>query len=307
MVDLDGAFVDINGLVTRFADPQGYENPVQLGGGIRTLEHIENWLVARLRRVNLGTIAVHQCSPMKLKSFGQVVGIDAKGGKVAVSVGEFPNSASSNSRKSSRPCCRSLHDIDRDGIPLASTGPRRRTGDAVPFRSPWPAGLRLDRRHRCTALARRPQAEGAIPPAAPLRDGRSILESEALDLGQGRTGKEISTTLKASVIPRSRRSRRRPCRRRASISSIWDAGGSRQAAEAYDAAGADEPASTLPMASFRWDNRDDLRCREHGRAVLLPLIKLGGGATIAEDSVLPLCAQTRRRSPGCGHQLDFRG
>ena len=32
--------------------------PVQLGGGIRTLDHIENWLSRGLARVILGTVAV---------------------------------------------------------------------------------------------------------------------------------------------------------------------------------------------------------------------------------------------------------
>src|SRR3546814_6645246 len=34
------------------------KNPVQLGGGIRTLDHIENWLSRGLARVILGTVAV---------------------------------------------------------------------------------------------------------------------------------------------------------------------------------------------------------------------------------------------------------
>jgi phosphoribosylformimino-5-aminoimidazole carboxamide ribotide isomerase len=61
---------------------------VQLGGGIRTLAHIESWLTRGIRRVILGTIAVRDPALVKeaaAKWPGRVaVGIDAKGGKVAV-------------------------------------------------------------------------------------------------------------------------------------------------------------------------------------------------------------------------------
>ena len=62
--------------------------PVQLGGGIRTLDHIENWLSRGLTRVILGTVAVRDPALVieACRRFpGHVaVGIDAKGGKVAV-------------------------------------------------------------------------------------------------------------------------------------------------------------------------------------------------------------------------------
>ncbi len=62
--------------------------PVQLGGGIRSLKHIETWLEEGVSRVILGTIAVRDpelviqaCSEFP----GQiVVGIDARNGRVAV-------------------------------------------------------------------------------------------------------------------------------------------------------------------------------------------------------------------------------
>ncbi|MEP0585459.1 MAG: 1-(5-phosphoribosyl)-5-[(5-phosphoribosylamino)methylideneamino] imidazole-4-carboxamide isomerase, partial [Roseibium sp.] len=63
-------------------------NPVQLGGGIRTLEHIEAWLDKGITRVILGTVAVRDPELVKeaCKRFpGKIaVGIDAKGGYVAV-------------------------------------------------------------------------------------------------------------------------------------------------------------------------------------------------------------------------------
>ena len=63
--------------------------PVQLGGGIRTLQTMENWLTRGVRRVILGTVALHQPELVKeaCRLFpGQIaVGIDAREGYVAVS------------------------------------------------------------------------------------------------------------------------------------------------------------------------------------------------------------------------------
>lgn len=89
VVDLNGAFAgeSINGSAVE-AILKSTSNPVQLGGGIRTIEHIESWLSKGLARVILGTIAVRDPELVKqaCKLFpGKVaVGIDAKGGKVAV-------------------------------------------------------------------------------------------------------------------------------------------------------------------------------------------------------------------------------
>lgn len=89
VVDLNGAFEgqSVNGAAVE-AILKATKNPVQLGGGIRTLQHIESWLGKGLSRVILGTIAVRNPDLVKqaCKLFpGKVaVGIDAKGGKVAV-------------------------------------------------------------------------------------------------------------------------------------------------------------------------------------------------------------------------------
>lgn len=89
VVDLNGAFAgqSVNGAVVE-AILKATKNPVQLGGGIRTLDHIEAWLSKGLARVILGTVAVRDPDLVKeaCKQFpGRVaVGIDAKGGKVAV-------------------------------------------------------------------------------------------------------------------------------------------------------------------------------------------------------------------------------
>ncbi|WP_064712442.1 1-(5-phosphoribosyl)-5-[(5-phosphoribosylamino)methylideneamino]imidazole-4-carboxamide isomerase [Rhizobium bangladeshense] len=89
VVDLDGAFAghSANGDAVE-AILKATKNPVQLGGGIRTLDHIEAWLSRGLRRVILGTVAVRNPDLVieACRKFpGRVaVGIDAKSGKVAV-------------------------------------------------------------------------------------------------------------------------------------------------------------------------------------------------------------------------------
>src|SRR5690606_19150872 len=59
VVDLNGAFAgeSVNGAAVE-AILKATKNPVQLGGGIRTLAHVEAWLAKGLRRVILGTVAV---------------------------------------------------------------------------------------------------------------------------------------------------------------------------------------------------------------------------------------------------------
>jgi phosphoribosylformimino-5-aminoimidazole carboxamide ribotide isomerase len=89
VVDLNGAFAgeSVNSAAVD-AILRATKNPVQLGGGIRTLAHIEAWLTRGVARVILGTVAVRDPALVieACKNFpGKVaVGIDAKGGKVAV-------------------------------------------------------------------------------------------------------------------------------------------------------------------------------------------------------------------------------
>ena len=122
VVDLNGAFAGelVNGDAVE-AILKATNNPVQLGGGIRTLEHIEFWLAKGLTRVILGTVAVRNpalvfeaCTHFP----GHIaVGIDAKGGKVAVEGwAEASNSASLNLPKNSR-----MQGFQRSSIPT-STG-----------------------------------------------------------------------------------------------------------------------------------------------------------------------------------------
>jgi len=89
VVDLNGAFKgeSVNGAAVE-AILRATKNPVQLGGGIRSLDHIEAWVSKGLSRVILGTVAVRDPDLVKqaCRTFpGKIaVGIDAKGGKVAV-------------------------------------------------------------------------------------------------------------------------------------------------------------------------------------------------------------------------------
>lgn len=89
IVDLNGAFEGrpVNDTAVS-SIVEAIRMPVQLGGGIRDLATIEHWLSVGVRRVILGTVAlknpdlVHEACrkfPGRI-----VVGIDARGGKVAV-------------------------------------------------------------------------------------------------------------------------------------------------------------------------------------------------------------------------------
>ncbi|MEM1105424.1 MAG: 1-(5-phosphoribosyl)-5-[(5-phosphoribosylamino)methylideneamino]imidazole-4-carboxamide isomerase [Pseudomonadota bacterium] len=89
VVDLDGAFAgaSANGGAVR-AILEAARVPVQLGGGIRSRAQIEAWLEAGVSRVILGTAALRD--PDLVREAAQalpgqvVVGIDARGGRVAV-------------------------------------------------------------------------------------------------------------------------------------------------------------------------------------------------------------------------------
>ena len=88
LVDLNGAFE--GRLVNSVAVTEILENsniPIQLGGGIRNIKSIEEWLVKGVTRIILGTVAVSNPEIIKtaVKEFpGRiVVGIDARNGYVA--------------------------------------------------------------------------------------------------------------------------------------------------------------------------------------------------------------------------------
>ncbi|MEM7070455.1 MAG: 1-(5-phosphoribosyl)-5-[(5-phosphoribosylamino)methylideneamino]imidazole-4-carboxamide isomerase [Pseudomonadota bacterium] len=89
IVDLDGAFkgqaVNQKAVLSIL---ESVDLPIQLGGGIRDLASIEKWLNCGIKRVILGTIAVHDPKLVEqaCKAFpGSIaVGIDALNGLVAI-------------------------------------------------------------------------------------------------------------------------------------------------------------------------------------------------------------------------------
>jgi phosphoribosylformimino-5-aminoimidazole carboxamide ribotide isomerase len=89
LVDLDGAFAGkpVNAAAVEAILKQ-VQLPCQLGGGIRDMARIEMWLERGIARVILGTVALKNPDLVRQasKAFpGKIaVGIDAKGGRVAV-------------------------------------------------------------------------------------------------------------------------------------------------------------------------------------------------------------------------------
>ena len=125
VVDLNGAFEgeSVNGpAVETILD--NTKNPVQLGGGIRTMDHISHWLEKGIARVILGTVAVR--NPELVQSAcrefpGRIaVGIDAKSGKVAVEgwaeSSELGVTELAKSFEGAGVSAIIFTDIDRDGI-----------------------------------------------------------------------------------------------------------------------------------------------------------------------------------------------
>ena len=89
VVDLNGAVEgkSIN-IAAVEAILQSVSIPVQLGGGVRTMAALEQWIEAGVSRVILGTVAVRDPALVKAaaKAWPEqiAVGVDVRGGKVAV-------------------------------------------------------------------------------------------------------------------------------------------------------------------------------------------------------------------------------
>ena len=125
IVDLNGAFAGkpVNAPAVE-AILAAVSTPVQLGGGIRTLDTIEAWLAKGVARVILGTVAVRDPGLVHeaCRRFpGRIaVGIDAKGGKVAVEgwaqVSELEASELARRFEGAGVAAIIYTDIDRDGV-----------------------------------------------------------------------------------------------------------------------------------------------------------------------------------------------
>ena len=125
LVDLNGAFAGrpVNKTAVE-AILRAVKIPVQLGGGIRNLGQIETWLDQGIRRVILGTVALHNPALVReaCRAFpGRIaVGIDAKGGRVAVEGWAETSdlSATDLARRFSDAGVSAIifTDVDRDGI-----------------------------------------------------------------------------------------------------------------------------------------------------------------------------------------------
>jgi phosphoribosylformimino-5-aminoimidazole carboxamide ribotide isomerase len=89
LVDLNGAIEGkpVNGAAVE-SILRAIAIPAQLGGGIRDMARIEDWLAKGIRRVILGTVALTKPALVKeaCRRFPGciAVGIDARGGKVAI-------------------------------------------------------------------------------------------------------------------------------------------------------------------------------------------------------------------------------
>jgi phosphoribosylformimino-5-aminoimidazole carboxamide ribotide isomerase len=125
VVDLNGAFAGktVNGDAVD-AILSAVSMPVQLGGGIRDHAGIEAWLARGVRRVILGTVAVRNPQLVKdaCRAFPDriAVGIDARGGKVAVEgwaeTSEFSALDLARRFEDAGVAAIIYTDIDRDGI-----------------------------------------------------------------------------------------------------------------------------------------------------------------------------------------------
>lgn len=125
IVDLNGAFAGrpVNAdAVTAILGAT--DLPVQLGGGIRDLQTIERWMDHGVARVVLGTVALRDPELVRTaaRAFpGRIaVGIDAKGGKVAVEgwaeVSEMTATDLAKSFEDDGVAAIIHTDIDRDGV-----------------------------------------------------------------------------------------------------------------------------------------------------------------------------------------------
>jgi phosphoribosylformimino-5-aminoimidazole carboxamide ribotide isomerase len=179
VVDLNGAFegrpVNAGAVEAILA---AVDLPVQLGGGIRSLQTIEMWLAAGVSRVVLGTVAVK--NPALVRDAcrrwpGQVaLGIDARGGRVAVEgwaeVSDLEARDLALRFEDAGAAAIVYTDIDRDGV-LQGPNVAATAALAKAVRTPVIASGGVSSLADLEALAAAPGIAGAIVGRA-LYDGR---------------------------------------------------------------------------------------------------------------------------------------
>jgi phosphoribosylformimino-5-aminoimidazole carboxamide ribotide isomerase len=179
VVDLNGAFAGkpVNAAAVA-AILNAVSVPVQLGGGIRDLATIESWLEQGVRRVILGTVALKDPDLVKdaCRRFpGRVaVGIDAKGGKVAVEgwaeTADITVLDLARKFEDAGVAALIYTDIDRDGV-LAGPNVAATAALAAAIRIPVIASGGVSSLDDLRALKTVPGLEGVISGRA-LYDGR---------------------------------------------------------------------------------------------------------------------------------------
>jgi len=184
VVDLNGAFAGkpVNGAAVE-AILKAVKVPVQLGGGIRDMATIEAWLAAGVRRVILGTVALKDPQLVKdsCRRFpGRVaVGIDAKGGKVAVEgwaeTADVTVTELALKFEDAGVAAIIYTDIDRDGV-LAGPNVAATAALARAIKTPVIASGGVSSLDDLRALKAVPNLEGVISGRA-LYDGRIDLRA----------------------------------------------------------------------------------------------------------------------------------
>jgi phosphoribosylformimino-5-aminoimidazole carboxamide ribotide isomerase len=179
VVDLNGAFAGkpVNGAAVD-AILRSVSVPVQLGGGIRSMATIEDWLARGVRRVILGTVALKDPQLVKdaCKRFpGRVaVGIDAKGGRVAVEgwaeTSDLTVLELASKFEDAGVAALIYTDIDRDGV-LAGPNVEATRALAAAISIPVIASGGVSSLDDLAALRTIPKLEGVISGRA-IYDGR---------------------------------------------------------------------------------------------------------------------------------------
>lgn len=193
VVDLNGAFEGrpVNADAVQDILTAG-DLPVQLGGGIRTMQTIETWLEAGVSRVILGTVAVKDPALVReaCRTWpGRIaLGIDARGGRVAVEgwaeVSDIEARDLAVQFEDAGAAAIIYTDIDRDGV-LQGPNVDATAALADAVTTPVIASGGVSSIDDLTALAAAPGIAGAIVGRA-LYDGRVDLAA-ALDRLGGRS------------------------------------------------------------------------------------------------------------------------